>query len=236
MPLTSWPSTREWSTVPARRHRWTRRSRRPGGRARRRCCGTHCRWLPASALPRTRRRSTGRSRSWSRGPRRRCRSANRRRRRCACGRRDRRRCRRSRRRCARRRSRNRMCPRGRSNRRRRFRCRGRCRSSYGRRCHWLRWRSRRRYGRRRCGSRTHPRRFCRRIFRFLVRLGLGFSRRFRVRYSLEMFAHFLRNIRGNGARVRLLFRDAIPGQQVNNSLRLDLQLARQLVNSDLVDV
>jgi hypothetical protein len=51
-----------------------------------------------------------------------------------------------------------------------------------------------------------------------------------------MFAHFLRNIRGNGTRVRLLFRDAVPGQQVNNGFRLDLQLARQLVYSDLVYV
>jgi hypothetical protein len=51
-----------------------------------------------------------------------------------------------------------------------------------------------------------------------------------------MFAHLLRNIRGNGTRMRLLFRDAVPGQQVNNSFGLDLQLARQLINSDLVYV
>jgi hypothetical protein len=51
-----------------------------------------------------------------------------------------------------------------------------------------------------------------------------------------MFAHLLRNILGNGARVRLLFRYAVAGQQVNNGFRLDLQLARQLINPDLVYV
>ncbi|HLZ92279.1 MAG TPA: hypothetical protein VKQ28_11225 [Candidatus Acidoferrum sp.] len=36
--------------------------------------------------------------------------------------------------------------------------------------------------------------------------------------------------------MRLLFRYAIAGQQVDDGFRLDLQLARQLVNSDLVYV
>jgi hypothetical protein len=43
--------------------------------------------------------------------------------------------------------------------------------------------------------------------------------------TLNLFAHFLRDVRGDGARVRLLFRDAIPGQQVNDGFRLDLQFA-----------
>ena len=85
-------------------------------------------------------------------------------------------------------------------------------------------------------GRTHPRRFCCRVLRVFFRLGLGFRRCFRVRYALNMFAYFLRDILGNGARVRLLFCDAVARQQVNDGLRLDLQLARQLINSDLVYV
>ncbi len=133
-----------------------------------------------------------------------------------------------------RRSRNRRRRRGRSSRRRRFRCRGRCRSRRGRcRSHGLRRCNHRLH---RCSRWTHPRRFRRRVPRLFVRFGLRFRRCFRVRYSLKMFAHFLRNIRGYRARVRLLFRDAVSGQQVDNGFRLDLQLASQLVNSDLVYV
>jgi hypothetical protein len=51
-----------------------------------------------------------------------------------------------------------------------------------------------------------------------------------------MLADFFRNIRRNGTRVRFLFGDAVPGQQVNNGFRLDLQFASQLINPDLVDV
>jgi hypothetical protein len=51
-----------------------------------------------------------------------------------------------------------------------------------------------------------------------------------------MFANLFRDIRGDGARMRLFFRDAVPGQQVNDGLGLDLQLARQLINSDLIYV
>jgi hypothetical protein len=36
--------------------------------------------------------------------------------------------------------------------------------------------------------------------------------------------------------MRLLFRDSIPRQQVNDGFRLDLQFAGQLVNSDLIYV
>jgi hypothetical protein len=88
----------------------------------------------------------------------------------------------------------------------------------------------------RCRRRTHPRRFRRRILRVFFRFSLRFRLCFRVRYTLKMFAHLLRDIRGNGAGVRLLFRDAIPGQQVNNRFRLDLQLAGQLINANLVYV
>jgi hypothetical protein len=51
-----------------------------------------------------------------------------------------------------------------------------------------------------------------------------------------VLADFFRNVRGNGTGVRFLFGDAVPGQQVNNGLGLDLQLASQLVDSDLIDV
>jgi hypothetical protein len=36
--------------------------------------------------------------------------------------------------------------------------------------------------------------------------------------------------------VRLLFRDAIPGQQVNDGLGLDLEFAGKFVDSDLIYV
>jgi hypothetical protein len=51
-----------------------------------------------------------------------------------------------------------------------------------------------------------------------------------------VFAHFLRNIHGDGTRVRFFLCDAVSGQQVNNGLGLDFQLARQLVNSYLICV
>jgi hypothetical protein len=41
------------------------------------------------------------------------------------------------------------------------------------------------------------------------------------------------NVFVDGAGVRLLFRDAKLGQQVEDLVRLDLQLPRQLINSDL---
>ncbi len=36
--------------------------------------------------------------------------------------------------------------------------------------------------------------------------------------------------------MRLFFRDAVPRQEVNNGLGLDLEFAGQLVNSDLICV
>jgi hypothetical protein len=61
-------------------------------------------------------------------------------------------------------------------------------------------------------------------------LRLGF------RLSQEILADFFRYIDWNRARVRLLFRDAIPRQQVNNGFGLDLEFAGQLVDSYLVCV
>jgi hypothetical protein len=60
--------------------------------------------------------------------------------------------------------------------------------------------------------------------------------RFLFRSAQKLLAHFLSDVGRNRARVRLLFRDAIPGQQINNGFRLDLEFAGQLVNSDLIDV
>jgi hypothetical protein len=54
--------------------------------------------------------------------------------------------------------------------------------------------------------------------------------------SLNLFAHLFRDIRGDRARVRLLLRDAIPGQQVNDGFGLDFEFAGQFVNSDLIYV
>ena len=198
-------------------------------------------------------RSCGWRRRRSRGPRSRNRRSNRGRRRSArrwCTRRRFRRCGScsSRRRCACRRSRrcsSRWCRRsdGRSRFRRnwcsRFRrnrgCRCRCRRR-GRSRRFGSHRSRRCRRSCRCSNWPHPCRFCCRVLRFFLRLGLCFCRCFGVSYSLDMFAHLLRDIRGNGTRVRLLFRDAVPGQQVNNGFRLDLQFAGQLINSDLICV
>jgi len=55
-------------------------------------------------------------------------------------------------------------------------------------------------------------------------------------HALNLFAHFLRDVLGNRARVRLFFRYAIPRQQVNDGFRLDLQFAGQFVDSDLIYV
>ena len=191
------------------------------------------------------RRSSRRCRGRSWRPDRRCRRPNRSRCRCRCVRR-----RRTRRGLCRRGSCARYCRRsrrsGRSSHcwRARRRCgnggsRLRCRrlSSHRRRrgsCRFRRHNCRRR--RRRCSSRTHTRSLSRRVPRLFVGFCLCFFGRFRVGYALNVFAHFLRDIHGDGTGVRLFFCDAVSGQQVNNGFRLDLQLARQLVYSNLICV
>jgi len=91
---------------------------------------------------------------------------------------------------------------------------------------------------RRCYGRgsSHPRGLRRRFLRFFVRFGSRFRVRFLFGRALNLFAHLLRDIRRNRARVRLLFRYAVPGQQIDNGLGLDLEFAGQLVNSDLIYV
>ncbi len=54
--------------------------------------------------------------------------------------------------------------------------------------------------------------------------------------SQNLLAHLFGDIRGDRARVRFLFRDPIPDQQVNNGFGLDLEFAGQFIDSDLIYV
>jgi len=85
-------------------------------------------------------------------------------------------------------------------------------------------------------SRPQPRSLRRRFLRLFFRFGSRFRLRFFFGGTLNLLAHLFRNVRGDRARVRLLFRDAIPRQQVNDGFRLDLEFAGQLVYSDLIYV
>jgi hypothetical protein len=91
-----------------------------------------------------------------------------------------------------------------------------------------------------CGRRTsgrpHPRSLRCRFLCFLLRLGRRFRLGLRFRNALNLLAHFLGDVHRNRTRVRLLFRDAEPGQKVNDRFGLDLQLAGQFVDSDLIRV
>ena len=53
---------------------------------------------------------------------------------------------------------------------------------------------------------------------------------------MEVLAHFLRDVDGNRTGVRLLFGDAVSRQQVNDGLGLDLQLASEFIDSDLIRI
>jgi hypothetical protein len=59
---------------------------------------------------------------------------------------------------------------------------------------------------------------------------------FSVRNTLQVLANFFRDIHGNGAGMRLLFGDAVPGQKVDDRFRLDLKLARQFIDPNLICV
>jgi hypothetical protein len=54
--------------------------------------------------------------------------------------------------------------------------------------------------------------------------------------DLELLANLLGDIRRDGTRVRLFFRDAVAGQQVNNCFSFDLELAGQFVDAYLICV
>jgi hypothetical protein len=107
----------------------------------------------------------------------------------------------------------------------RSRCLGLCRRSGGRdRCD--------RFRRHRCWCSSHRSGRLRRGFRRL--LGHRRCRRgFRFRTPLKRAANFLRDIHRDGTRVCLLLGYTKSRQQVDNRLRLDLQLPGQFVNSDL---
>jgi hypothetical protein len=72
------------------------------------------------------------------------------------------------------------------------------------------------------------------FFGFLLRFGGRFCPRFRFRHALNLLAHFFRDVSRDRTRVRLLFRNTIAGQKVNDSLRFDLEFAGQLINSNLI--
>jgi hypothetical protein len=84
--------------------------------------------------------------------------------------------------------------------------------------------------------RPHSRGFRRRILRFFFRLSRSFRQGFRFGSALNLLTHFLRDVHRNRTRVRLFFRNAVAGQKINDRLGLDLQLAGQLVDSDLICV
>ena len=65
---------------------------------------------------------------------------------------------------------------------------------------------------------------------------LGLSSGFGFRERVEMLASEFRVIEIERTRVRLLFGDADLGEEVDQDFRLDLQLAREFVNSNLIRV
>jgi len=85
-------------------------------------------------------------------------------------------------------------------------------------------------------QRPHPCGLRSSFLRFFFRPGSRFYLCFFFGGSLNLFAHLLGDVRRDRTRVRLLFRDAVARQQVNDGFSLDLQFAGQLVNSDLICV
>jgi hypothetical protein len=65
-------------------------------------------------------------------------------------------------------------------------------------------------------------------------LSLRLGGRFFIRNAVKMLANLLGHIDRNRARVRLLFCYAVPGQQVDDRLCLNLEFAGQFVNSYLI--
>jgi hypothetical protein len=65
------------------------------------------------------------------------------------------------------------------------------------------------------------------------RRSFGFGGGFRVGGPLQMTLHLFSDIGRDRTRVRFLFGYAKARQKVNDGFRLDLQLARQLVDADL---
>ena len=99
---------------------------------------------------------------------------------------------------------------------------------------WFRYYRRRAWVCRR--GRFHPRGFRCRFLSLFLCLGSSFRLSLGIRDSVNLLAHFLRDIRRNRTGVRFLFRDTKSGQKINNGFGLDLQLAGQFVDSDLICV
>jgi len=72
------------------------------------------------------------------------------------------------------------------------------------------------------------------FFRFLLRFGGRFGLRFGFGNSPNFLSHLVRDVLGNGARVRLFLGDAKAGQKVNDGFGLDLQFTGQFIDSDLI--
>ena len=92
---------------------------------------------------------------------------------------------------------------------------------------------------RRCRWRSgwsHPRGLRRGLLRIFFRFGSRFRLRFGLGGSLKVLAHFFSDVHRDRARVRLFFSDAVPSQQIDDGLGLDLEFAGQFVDSDLICV
>jgi hypothetical protein len=85
-----------------------------------------------------------------------------------------------------------------------------------------------------CSRRRGPTRS--RFRRGFFRGAFGFRSAFGVRYALQVLLNFFRDIGGNRTGVRLLFLDSKTRQKVNDSFRLDLDFARELIDADLICV
>jgi hypothetical protein len=74
------------------------------------------------------------------------------------------------------------------------------------------------------------------VFGCFIRYRFLFRRYFRVGQGAKMFAHLYRGFYLDRAGMRLLLGNAGFGQIVNDGLCLDLELASQFVDSDLVRI
>ena len=80
----------------------------------------------------------------------------------------------------------------------------------------------------------HPRSSGCSFFRYGLRLSISFCLSLSFSLTQKVLANFLRDILRDRARMRLLFRDAIPRQKIDDRLGLDFEFAGQFVDSDLV--
>jgi len=85
-------------------------------------------------------------------------------------------------------------------------------------------------------SRTHARGFRSCFLRYFFRGGSGFRGSFGFRQILEVLAHSFRGVNINGTGVRLFFGDARFRQIIEDGLGLDLEVAGQFVDANLIGV